>query len=116
MAYDEGLAERLRNALIDRPNITEKQMFGGLAFMLNDYMFVGITDERLMARVGPDNHEMALSKPHVTPMDFTGRPMKGYVYVMPEGIEDEADLTYWVDLCASFVQTLPPKKPKRAKG
>ncbi len=66
-----------------------------------------------MARVGPDHYEAALAKPHVAEMDFTGRPMKGYVYVAPEGIEEEADLAYWVDLCASFVETLPPKQKKR---
>ncbi len=113
MAYDEGLAERVRGVLNDTLNLDEKKMFGGLAFMLNDYMLVGITDERLMARVGPDNYEMALQKPFVTPMDFTGRPMKGYVYVQPGGIEEDEELAYWVDLCAAFVKTLPPKKPKK---
>jgi TfoX/Sxy family transcriptional regulator of competence genes len=115
MAYDEGLAERIRDVLMDTPDIGEKKMFGGMAFMLNDYMFVGITGEQLMARVGPDNYEAALARPHVAEMDFTGRPMKGYVYVAPEGIEDEEALAYWVELCAAFIRTLPPKKPKRKK-
>ncbi len=113
MAYDEGLAERVRNVLVDTPNIDEKKMFGGLAFMLNDYMFVGITEERLMARVGPEQYDQALEKPFVVPMDFTGRPMKGYVYVQPGGLEEDEDLAYWVDLCAGFVRSLPPKQPKR---
>ena len=113
MAYDEGLAERLKDILIDTPNLEEKKMFGGLAFMLNDHMFVGIIGENLMARVGPDNYEMALRKPYVTPMDFTGRPMKGYVYVQPGGIEEDEELTYWVEVCAAFAKTLPPKKPKK---
>ena len=112
MAYDEGLAERIRVAVADRPAVAEKKMFGGLAFMLNDYMFCGVTNEELMARVGPDNYESALSKAHVREMDFTGRPMKGYVFVNPEGVESDDDLQYWVDLCAEFVQTLPPKKKK----
>jgi hypothetical protein len=115
MAYDDGLAERLRNVLMDTPNIGERKMFGGLAFMLNDYMFVGIIGENLMARVGPEQYESALNKPSVTQMDFTGKPMKGYVYVLPAGIAEDDDLTYWVDLCASFVKTLPPKEPKPGK-
>jgi TfoX N-terminal domain len=110
MAYDEGLAERIRLVLSDRPAVAEKKMFGGLAFMLNDYMFCGVTNDDLMARVGPDNYRAALGKPHVREMDFTGRPMKGYVFVTPDGVESDADLQYWVDLCAEFVRTLPPKK------
>jgi hypothetical protein len=110
MAFDEGLAERIRQAVVDRPGAVEKKMFGGLAFMLNDYMFCGVTNEELMARVGPDNYEASLSKPHVREMDFTGRSMKGYVFVAPEGVESDQELQYWVDLCAEFVLTLPPKK------
>jgi hypothetical protein len=110
MAYDEGLAERIRLANGDRPAVTEKKMFGGLAFMLNDYMFCGVTDDLLMARVGPDNYSTALAKAHVRDMDFTGRPMRGYVFVEPQGLESDDDLQYWVDLCAQFVMTLPPKK------
>lgn len=112
MAYDEGLAERIRAVVMDRPNTAEKKMFGGIAFMLNDYMFVGINQDLLMARVGPDNYPDALAQPHVREMDFTGRSMKGYVFVEPAGIEEDAQLQYWVDLCTGFVSTLPPKKPK----
>ena len=110
MAYDEGLAERIRLTVAERPGVIEKKMFGGLAFMLNEYMFCGVTNEELMARVGPDNYVTALSKPNVREMDFTGRSMKGYVFVAPEGTESDQDLQYWVDLCAEFVMTLPPKK------
>jgi len=110
MAYDEGLAERIRTIVLDRSNVVEKKMFGGLAFMLNDYMFCGVSQNSLMARVGSDNHSASLARPHVREMDFTGRPMKGYVYVDPEGIESDQELQYWVDLCAEFVRTLPPKK------
>lgn len=110
MAYDEGLAQRIRQVLVDNPAVDEKKMFGGLAFMLNDYMFCGVTDDALMARVGPDNYAESLARPHVREMDFTGRPMKGYVYVDPPGIESDDDLSYWVDLCADFVRTLPTKK------
>jgi hypothetical protein len=112
MAYDEGLAERIRTVVLDRPGVNEKKMFGGIAFLLNDYMFCGVTNEDLMARVGPDNYAESLAKPQVREMDFTGRPMKGYVFVSPEGLESDRALQYWVDLCADFVLTLPPKKKK----
>ena len=115
MAYDEGLAERIRQMTADFPTIQEKKMFGGIAFMIRDYMFVGVQDESLMARVGKDNHNDALHQPHVREMDFTGRPMKGYVYVASAGIESDEDLKYWIDLCAEFVKSLPPKKPKKKK-
>jgi TfoX/Sxy family transcriptional regulator of competence genes len=115
MAYDEGLAERIRLITTDFPTISEKKMFGGIAFMIHDYMFVGVQNDELMACVGKDNHNDALHQPHVREMDFTGRPMKGYVYIDAAGIESDADLKYWVDLCAGFVKSLPPKKPKKKK-
>ena len=112
MAYDEGLAERLRDALRGQKDITEKKMFGGLAFMSRGYMFVGIVGDILMARVGPQDYESALSRPHVRVMDFTGKPMKGYVYVDSPGFEEDNDLSAWVRQCRQFVQSLPPKKHK----
>jgi TfoX/Sxy family transcriptional regulator of competence genes len=115
MAYDEGLAQRIRETVIDFPNVIEKKMFGGIVFMLNDYMFCGVIGDQLMARVGPDNYIAALTQPHVSKMDFTRREMKGYVYVDPLGIEGDNSLHYWVNICANFVRTLPPKKPKKKK-
>jgi hypothetical protein len=112
MAYDEGLAERLRDALSSRRGITEKKMFGGLCIMSGDYMFVGILGDVLMARVGPDAYAAALSRPHVRVMDFTGKPMNGYVFVDPPGFESDADLEEWVETCRRYVDTLPPKKRK----
>jgi TfoX/Sxy family transcriptional regulator of competence genes len=109
MAFDPGLAQRVREALADPLGVTERKMFGGLAFLLHGHMFVGIMGTALMARVGPKNHERALAAAHVRPMDFTGRPMKGYVYVDPEGLTSDADLERWVRACADFVETLPPK-------
>ena len=112
MSYDEGLAERLREALQSKRDISEKKMFGGLAFMSRGYMFIGITGDILMARVGPEYYQRALSRPHVRVMDFTGKPMKGYVFVDPPGFENDSDLSDWVQRCHRFVQSLPPKKPK----
>ncbi len=112
MSYDEGLAERLREALQSQRGISEKKMFGGLAFMSRGYMFIGITGDILMARVGPDYYEQALSRRHVRVMDFTGKPMKGYVFVDPPGFENDSDLSDWVQRCHRFVQSLPPKKYK----
>jgi TfoX/Sxy family transcriptional regulator of competence genes len=112
MSFDEGLAERLREVLRSESAISEKKMFGGLAFMCRDYMFVGIVGDTLMARVGPSSYEQALARPHVREMDFTGKPMKGYVYVDSPGFEEDAALAHWVNHCLLFVQSLPPKKPK----
>ncbi len=112
MSYDEGLAERLREALQFQRGISEKKMFGGLAFMSRGYMFVGITGGILMARIGPEYYEQALSRPHVRVMDFTGKPMKGYVFVDPPGFESDSELSDWVQRCYRFTQSLPPKKPK----
>jgi len=109
MAYDEGLAERLRELLPDRPGITEKKMFGGLCLLSRGHMFVGIVGEALMARVGPAAYEKALRQPHARMMDFTGRPMKGYVFVDPPGYEEDRDLKRWVEESLKFVSTLPDK-------
>ena len=109
MAYDEGLAERIRGVLADRHGVSERRMFGGLAFMVDGHMACGIIGEDLMARVGPDAHEAALAEPHVRPMDFTGRPLKGMVYVAAEGIAEDDALARWVARTTGFVATLPPK-------
>jgi len=81
MAYDTGLAERIRDLVAGRQGVTEKAMFGGLAWMLNGKRFVGIVGDELMARVGPKAHDAAVARPHARVMDFTGRPMRGYVFV-----------------------------------
>jgi len=109
MAYDEGLVERLREAFGNRRDIAEKKMFGGLAFMLSGNMCCGVVGETLMARVGPAQYETALSRPYAREMDFTGKAMKGFVYVDPGGIESDADLQSWVALCETFVGSLPRK-------
>ncbi len=109
MAYDEGLAERLRDLFRDQNDIEEKKMFGGLCFMVSKHMCCGIVGEKLMARVGPDNYEKSLSKKHVQKMDFTGKAMKGLVYVDPDGISEDEELSYWVNICQEFINSLPPK-------
>ena len=87
-------------------------MFGGLAFLWRGKMFAGIIHNELMARVGPEQHEAALKKAHTRPMDFTGRPMKGYVFVAPAGLATDHHLEKWVRLCAKFVATLPESLPR----
>jgi TfoX/Sxy family transcriptional regulator of competence genes len=109
MAYDEGLAERLREILAEEPGLSEKKMFGGLALMWQGHMFCGIIGQRLMVRVGPEQYEQALAEPHTQAMDFTGRPMKGYVYVEPEGLAEDDDLREWARRGLAFVESLPPK-------
>lgn len=109
MAYDEGLAQRIREVLDGRPHVIEKKMFGGLAFMVNGHMCVGVTGEELMARVGADRYAEAVTRPQAREMDFTGKALKGFVYVSAEGTESDTDLETWVELALSFIESLPPK-------
>jgi len=109
MAYDEGLAERIRDALRDRRDVAERKMFGGLAFMVGGHMAVGILGDSLMARVGPDRYAEAVREPGARPMDFTGKPMRGYVFVTAEAIEADASLDRWIERCVAFVRSLPPR-------
>jgi TfoX/Sxy family transcriptional regulator of competence genes len=109
MAYDDGVAQRVREALIDQSDVVEKKMFGGLAFMVRGHMCCGVVGGELMLRIGPEGYDSALSQPHARQMDFTGKPMKGFVYVAPTGFEDDGDLQSWVDRALSFVTTLPAK-------
>ena len=108
MAYDEDLADRVRAVLPPAEAVTERQMFVGLAFMLGGHMFCGVVRDTLMVRLGPDAAGRALNHPHVRPMDFTGRPMKGMVFVEPGGLHGAA-LREWVAAAAAFARTLPPK-------
>jgi TfoX/Sxy family transcriptional regulator of competence genes len=109
MAFDESLARRIREALGEQPNVSERKMFGGIAFMLRGNMFCGIVKDDLMVRVGPDQYGEALSRPYARPMDFTGRPMKGMVYVSPEGHSADQDLRSWIDLGMTFAGSLQGK-------
>ena len=111
MSYDEGLAQRIREVLEGRPGVAEKKMFGGIAFLLDGSMFIGIVKEDLMVRVGPARYQEALAQAHARPMDFTGKPMAGYVFVAPGGYESDEALAQWVQWGAAFVSTMPAKKP-----
>jgi len=112
MAFDETLADRIRVVLGPRQDIDEKKMFGGLAFMVDGKMFCGIVGDQLMVRVGPDAYDAALARSHVRPMDFTGRPMNGYVFVEPAGCKTPKSIQPWVKLSLAFVATVE-RKPKR---
>ena len=109
MGYDEGVAQRLREALDHRNDVVEKRMFGGLAFMVGGHMCCGVVHDTLMARVGPDEYEQALCLPHARLMDFTGQPLRGFVYVSPAGFDSDEALADWVGRCARFVDGLPPR-------
>ena len=113
MAFDPGLAQRVREVVHHRPGIAERRMFGGLAFLVDGRMFIGIRNARLMARVGKERHDDARAMPHVRVMDFTGRPMQGYVYIDPPAIEDDQALAAWVNWCVEYVARLPARKPGR---
>ena len=114
MAYDEDLAGRVREVLPRGDAVIERQMFGGLAFMLDGHMFCGVVKDALMVRLGPDAVASALDQPHVRPMDFTGRPMKGMVFVESAGLHGAA-LRDWVHAAAGYARALPPK-PARPKA
>jgi TfoX/Sxy family transcriptional regulator of competence genes len=109
MAYDEHLANRVRQQLADEDAVTEKEMFGGIAFLLGGNMAVGVSRNDLMVRVGPEGGDEALEQPHTRPFDMTGRPMKAWVLVAPEGVESDAELAAWVARGVAFARSLPAK-------
>ena len=109
MAFDESLAARIRDALARRRNVEEKKMFGCVCFFINGNALAGVWKDRLIARLGPDEGEAAMREPHVRPFDITGRPMRNWVAVEPDGVEDDDQLTGWIDLATKFVRTLPKK-------
>jgi hypothetical protein len=110
MAFDESLAARIRDALARKKGVVEKKMFGGVGFLLHGNMLVGVWKESLVARLGPDQGEAALKQPHVKDFDITGRAMKGWVLVGPEGVEDDEQLTAWIERAMRFAGTLPAKE------
>ena len=109
MAYDESLARRIRDALTRKKGVVEKRMFGGVCFLLNGNMLVGVWKTFLIARLGPDQGDEALLESHVKKMDITGKPMKGWIMVEPEGVEDDDQLKGWIQQAMKFVGKLPGK-------
>jgi TfoX/Sxy family transcriptional regulator of competence genes len=118
MAYNERLAARIREVLAPSGALGERKMFGGICFMLGGHMVCGVVGEDLMLRVGPDVFPAAVSRPHARPMDFTGRPSTGMIYVAPAGCKTDKTLGTWLRLGMDFVRSLPARplrKPGRAK-
>ena len=109
MAYDEGLAQRVREAVREIPGLAEKKMFGGIAFMVHGNMACGVQGDELMVRVGPERHQEALARPHTREFDFTGRPMQGWVMVARDGYAADAALRSWVQQGLDFAMSLPAK-------
>jgi TfoX/Sxy family transcriptional regulator of competence genes len=109
MAFNEALADRIRRRLARRKNIEEKKMFGGIVFMLNGNMLVGVWKESLIVRLGQDQGDEALLEPHVKEFDITGKPMKGWIKVAKEGVQEEAHVKAWIQRAMKFVGKLPPK-------
>jgi TfoX/Sxy family transcriptional regulator of competence genes len=108
MAYDDALAERIRDRLDAAPGVTEKKMFGGLAFLTHGNMTVGVHGDDLIARIDPKGTDVALAEPGVRPFDMTGRPMRGWIVVAGEALDD-AVLDRWIERARGYVATLPPK-------
>ena len=109
MAYSEALAERIRDAIGHRDGVTERKMFGGIAWMVGGNMACGTLGDDLMVRLAPDDADSALAEPGVGPMDFTGRPMRGFITVDAAAVADDEQLARWVDAGASHAASLPPK-------
>ncbi|HSD52287.1 MAG TPA: TfoX/Sxy family protein [Candidatus Methylomirabilis sp.] len=117
MSYDESIADRVRTVLASRGDVIEKRMFGGLAFLVRGHMCCGVLGSHLVVRVGPASYPAALKEPHAREMDFTGRALKGLVYVGTRGLGSDEALRRWVDRALEFVASLP-RKPSgtRAKS
>ena len=111
MAYDEGLATRVRDAIGDRPGLAEKRMFGGLAFLVDGNMACGVRGDDLIVRLAADAAPSVQDEPGVRPFDLTGRPMKGWLQVGPDGHAEDDDLRRWVDRGVAYATSLPPKGP-----
>jgi TfoX/Sxy family transcriptional regulator of competence genes len=109
MAFSETLAERIRQRLARRKKVVERKMFGGVGFLLNGNLLVGVWKDSLIVRLGPDEGAEALLEPHVREFDITGRPMKGWIMVEPEGVTGDDQLKGWVQRAVKFVGTLPGK-------
>lgn len=113
MAYSESLAKRIRERFAKLSNVEEKSMMGGLTFMLNDKMCIGIIKDELMCRIDPDLHEACIQKTGCRTMDFTNRPMKGYIMIDESGMKSSKDFNYWIDLAIDFNKKAKSSKKKK---
>jgi TfoX/Sxy family transcriptional regulator of competence genes len=109
VAYSEELAARIRDQIAGRSGVTERKMFGGIAWLVNGHMAVGTLGEDLMVRLDRDDADRALAEAHVGPMDFTGRPMRGFLKVDAAGVAEDTALARWIDVAADHAASLPPK-------
>ncbi len=109
MAYDLKLTQRIREKLAGIPGLEEKKMFGGVGFLIQGNMACGVNGDELIVRVGPQQDQAALSRPHTRPFDMTGRPMQGWVMVAPAGVNTDDELQAWIELGVEFAKTLPAK-------
>jgi len=116
MAYDDKLSDRIREALVKIPRVEEKYMFGGVCYMVNGKMCVGVVKDEMMCRIDPDRYEEALEKPGCREMIFTGKPMKGYVFVNSDGMKTSKQFDHWINLCLEFNKKAKAAKKKKAKG
>jgi TfoX/Sxy family transcriptional regulator of competence genes len=115
MPFNEKLSDRIREALISLPQVEEKYMFGGVCYMVNGKMCVGVVGDEMMCRIDPEKEAEALSKKGCRPMDFTGRRMKGYVYVDDSGMKTKTDFAFWIELCVSFNDKAKASVKKKKK-
>ena len=115
MAYNEDLAARVKKALSGIRRVEEKKMMGGLTFMVNDKMALGVLRDYLMVRFDPESHEIALTRKGCREMDFTGRPMKGFVFVGPDGTGGKSDLDHWVALALEYNKIARPARKRKKK-
>jgi TfoX/Sxy family transcriptional regulator of competence genes len=117
MAYDEKLANRVRELIAEsHKNIEEKKMFGGLCFMVNNKMCVGVEKERIMLRIDPEKYDEVIEKEGCTPMDFTGKPMKGFVFVDTDILRTKKQLQYWINLALEYNKIAKLSKKKKRKS
>ncbi len=116
MAFDEKLVDRIRESLVDINKVEEKNMFGGVCFMINGKMCIGVVKDEMMCRINPEMDEVVLEKAGCRRMDFTGKPMKGYVFISNEGMKTKKAFDYWVSFCLEFNSKAKASKKKSKKG
>lgn len=115
MSFNEALNNRIREALADTPKVQEKYMFGGVCHMVNGKMCIGVVKDEMMCRIGPEHYEESLERSGCREMVFTGKPMKGYVFVNSEGMKTKRDFSHWIDLCLAFNSKAKASVKKRKK-